>query len=107
MRVLVRSVDLTGLRAGDGAPLLMLHGAGGPRSIAAACERLAKSFSVFAPTHPGFADCPEVDRFDTIDDLAYLYPDLLDELDLRDVDRKSVVSGKSVSVRLDLGGRRH
>jgi pimeloyl-ACP methyl ester carboxylesterase len=78
-------VELTGVRAGSGAPLLMLHGAGGPRSILAACDRLSKSFSVMAPTHPGFADCPQVDRFDTVDDLAYLYLDLLDDLKLNDV----------------------
>jgi pimeloyl-ACP methyl ester carboxylesterase len=78
-------VELTGVRKGQGAPLLMLHGAGGPRSILAACDRLSASFSVMAPTHPGFADCPQVDRFDTVDDLAYLYLDLLDEMKLNDV----------------------
>jgi pimeloyl-ACP methyl ester carboxylesterase len=81
----VDGVDLTGVRAGTGAPLLMLHGAGGPRSILAACDRLSKSFAVLAPTHPGFADCPQVERFDTVDDLAYLYLDLLDEMKLSDV----------------------
>ena len=81
----VDSIELTGLHAGAGTPVLLLHGAGGPRSILATCERLAKSFSVIAPTHPGFADCPEVDRLDTVDDLAYLYLDLLDSLNLHDV----------------------
>ena len=81
----VDGIELTGFRAGSGEPLLMLHGAGGPRSTRAAAERLSKKFSVIAPTHPGFADCPEIDRIDTVDDLAYLYLDLLDELKLSDV----------------------
>lgn len=81
----VDGIELTGLNQGAGAPLLMLHGAGGPRSILAACGRLSKSFHVMAPTHPGFADCAEVERIDTVDDLAYLYLDLLDELNLSDI----------------------
>jgi pimeloyl-ACP methyl ester carboxylesterase len=81
----VDGIELTGRRAGKGAPILMLHGAGGPRSILEAGDRLAKSFDVIRPTHPGFADCAEVERIDTVDDLAYLYLDLLDELKLNDV----------------------
>lgn len=81
----VDDVELTGLNLGKGAPLLMLHGAGGPRSILVACDRLSKSFHIMAPTHPGFADCPDVERFDTVDDLAYLYLDLLDAMNLSDV----------------------
>ena len=37
------------------------------------------------PTHPGFGQAPEATDIDTVDDLAYLYLDLLDENDLRDV----------------------
>jgi len=81
----VDGVELTGLKEGSGRPILMLHGAGGPPSTATAAQRLAKSFQVIVPTHPGFADCAEVERFDTVDDLAYLYLDLLDSLGLSDV----------------------
>ena len=86
----IGDVALTGTRKGPsgakGAPtLLLLHGAGGPRSTSAAIERLSRHYSVLAPTHPGFADCPEVARFDTVDDLAYLYLDLLEQERLTDV----------------------
>ena len=37
------------------------------------------------PTHPGFAGEPRPEWFDSIDDLAFAYLDLLERLDLRDV----------------------
>jgi pimeloyl-ACP methyl ester carboxylesterase len=39
---------------------------------------------VIAPTHPGFGRSEAPKSFDTVDDLAYFYLDLLDLLDLRD-----------------------
>jgi pimeloyl-ACP methyl ester carboxylesterase len=81
----VDGVELTGLDEGSGHPVLMLHGAGGPPSTAAAAQRLSQQFQVVVPTHPGFGDCAEVERIDTVDDLAYLYLDLLDSLKLTDV----------------------
>jgi pimeloyl-ACP methyl ester carboxylesterase len=40
---------------------------------------------VIAPTHPGFGRAPAPDWLTTVDDLAYLYLDLLDELGLTGV----------------------
>jgi pimeloyl-ACP methyl ester carboxylesterase len=40
---------------------------------------------VLAPCHPGFGHSPDAPTIDTIDDLAYLYLDLLAERDHRDV----------------------
>jgi pimeloyl-ACP methyl ester carboxylesterase len=37
------------------------------------------------PTHPGFGGEPRPEWFDSIDDLAFAYLDLLERLDLRDV----------------------
>ncbi|MEX2194931.1 MAG: alpha/beta hydrolase [Thermoleophilaceae bacterium] len=70
---------------GDGNPLLVLHGGGGPQSCAAIVERLAAGHRVLAPTHPGFAGTARPDWIDTVDDLAYLYLDLLDHHGLEDV----------------------
>jgi len=39
---------------------------------------------VILPTHPGFGHASDVADIDTVDDLAYLYLDLLDEYDLRE-----------------------
>ena len=40
---------------------------------------------MIVPTHPGFGRAVLPDWIDSIDDLAYIYLDLLDALDLRDV----------------------
>jgi pimeloyl-ACP methyl ester carboxylesterase len=53
---------------------------------------LAARAHVIAPTHPGFGSTPAPRELTTIDDLAYLYLDLLDTLDLREV----VVAGVSL-----------
>jgi len=45
-------------------------------------QSLATSFSVVAPSHPGFGRSDLPRDFDTIDDLAYLYLDLLAALGL-------------------------
>ena len=48
-------------------------------------EALAAHARVIAPTHPGFGSTPAPRELTTVDDLAYLYLDLLDTLNLRDV----------------------
>lgn len=80
-----RGVEMDGVRQGQGAPLLALHGGGGPASLNACITQLSDSFDVIAPTHPGFGHSPVVENIETVDDLAYLYLDLMDELDLNDV----------------------
>jgi pimeloyl-ACP methyl ester carboxylesterase len=85
-------VDLEFLDRGTGTPLLVLHGAGGPVATAPFIDLLAERARVIAPTHPGFADAALPEWFDSIDDLAYLYLDLLQALDLRD----AIVVGMSM-----------
>ena len=80
----LQGIDLDVARMGSGPPLLMLHGIGGPVAAMPFATRLAEKFELIAPVHPGFAGTRIPDRFDCIDDLVYLYLDLLDELDLRD-----------------------
>jgi pimeloyl-ACP methyl ester carboxylesterase len=63
----------------------MLHGGDGLDHRAKFLHLLADGFEVIAPSHPGFGRSPLPDRFDSVDDLAYLYLDLLDTFDLRDV----------------------
>ena len=48
-------------------------------------DRLAEKFEIFAPTHPGFNGSKIPKHFTRVDDLVFLYLDLLDELDLTDV----------------------
>ncbi|MEU4241182.1 alpha/beta hydrolase [Actinoplanes sp. NPDC026619] len=70
---------------GTGRPFLLLHGGAGPASVTAFADRLAASgpARVITPTHPGFNGTPT--EVTTIPQLAALYAELLDKLDLDDV----------------------
>ena len=74
--------------AGSGPALLFLHGghpSGRLDPRARFIEALAGSVRIIAPTHPGFGTTAAPPQLTTVDDLAYLYLDLLETLDLRDV----------------------
>ena len=70
--------DLDGLRAGDGPPLLFLHGGDYVEQNQVFLDRLARHWRVTAPRHPGFGTSPRPEGFRTVHDLAYLYLDWLD-----------------------------
>jgi pimeloyl-ACP methyl ester carboxylesterase len=71
--------------AGSGVPLLFLHGAGGLRGWDPFCVELAKTFTVYAPAHPGFETSTGIDHIDDIIDMVVYYNDLLDALQLGSV----------------------
>jgi pimeloyl-ACP methyl ester carboxylesterase len=77
---------------GSGRPILVLHGGAGQQSVIGLATALSRSARVLVPTHPGFEGEPRPEWFDSIDDLAFAYLDLLARLDLRDV----LVIGSSV-----------
>ena len=70
--------------AGSGPPLLFLHGPDYVAQNRPFLDRLARRFKVVAPRHPGFGHTPRPAWFRTVHDIAYLYLDLLDRLDLND-----------------------
>ena len=70
---------------GSGRPMLVLHGGGGPQTVFGLASALSRRAHVLTPTHPGFAGEPRPEWFDSIDDLALTYLELLDLLDLHDV----------------------
>jgi len=70
---------------GSGPPMLVLHGGGGPQSVAGFTEALSLHAHVLSPIHPGFAGEPRPEWFDSIDDLALTYLDLLERLNLHEV----------------------
>jgi pimeloyl-ACP methyl ester carboxylesterase len=76
----------------EGTAVLMLHGGAGPRSMAGISAALSEHVYVLTPTHPGFDGTARPDWADTVADLATVYLDLLDALDLSDV----MVIGSSV-----------
>ncbi|MDV3456525.1 alpha/beta hydrolase [Sphingomonas sp. HF-S4] len=70
--------------AGSGAPLLFLHGLDGVEGAAALLALLAKDFTVYAPTHPGFGNSARPTRLNRADDLGYFTLDVMDALGLAD-----------------------
>jgi pimeloyl-ACP methyl ester carboxylesterase len=69
---------------GAGPPLLFLHGGDYVAQNRPFFDRLARRFRVIAPRHPGFGTTPRPAWFRTVHDIAYLYLDLLDRLDVSD-----------------------
>lgn len=70
---------------GSGRPILVLHGGAGSQSMMGLASALSRCARVILPIHPGFEGEPRPDWFNSIDDLAFAYLDLLERLDLRDV----------------------
>ena len=81
----IAGVRIELIKRGTGRPLLLLHPAIGIKSTDRVIEELARSFTLIAPSHPGFGRSELPRAMTTVDDLAYFYLDLLDALDLREV----------------------
>src|ERR1700754_2563946 len=81
----VDGVRLEILEQGQGRPLFILHGEDGLDPKAPFLDLLAAYGRIIAPSHPGFGHSPDGDDIDTIDDLSYVYLDLLAQQDLHDV----------------------
>jgi pimeloyl-ACP methyl ester carboxylesterase len=81
-RIKVGEVSLEVLTAGEGPPLLFLHGGDYFQQNQAFLDKLARRWRVIAPRHPGFGGSERPDGFRTVHDLAYVYLDLLDRQDL-------------------------
>jgi pimeloyl-ACP methyl ester carboxylesterase len=73
------------MRAGKGAPLLYLHGAGGASLWLPFMEKLSQSFDLFVPEHPGFGGSDTPEWLDNVGDLAYFYLDFIRQFGLKDV----------------------
>ncbi|WP_285114197.1 alpha/beta hydrolase [Leifsonia sp. fls2-241-R2A-40a] len=86
--------DLPVQAAGDpGArPALVLHGGGGPQTIAPIVGHLAATMHATAPTHPGWEGTALPDSIASVADLAAAYLALLRERGERDV----VLVGSSI-----------
>lgn len=74
------------LRGGEGTPFIYLHSTLGEAFLwLPFYQRLAKQFHVIVPTHPGFGKSGGFEQIDTIEDMAFHYAELLDELGLDQV----------------------
>jgi pimeloyl-ACP methyl ester carboxylesterase len=75
-------VDLELHEVGEGPPLLFLHSGQGFVPEQAFVGMLAKRYRVIAPSHPGFGASSLPDWIDSVDDIAHIYLELMDRLDL-------------------------
>jgi pimeloyl-ACP methyl ester carboxylesterase len=83
-------VDVAGKKTqltvgGEGPPLLYLHSAGGETDWAPFHELLAEHFRVYLPAHPGFALSEGLEQIDDVQDMAWHYVDLMDQIGLEQV----------------------
>jgi pimeloyl-ACP methyl ester carboxylesterase len=85
-------LEVTIDQQGEGRPVLLLHGGGGPPSMGPLPAALWADFEVIAPVHPGFAGTPRPEWYTGIDDIALSYLQLLEHRDLHDV----LVVGSSI-----------
>ena len=69
------------MTAGDGPPVVFLHGAGGLRWDGF-LDDLSSEFSVYAPLHPGLHDPDDINKLDTLWDLVLYHYELFDALGL-------------------------
>jgi pimeloyl-ACP methyl ester carboxylesterase len=81
------TVEISVTEQGEGRPILLLHGGGGPLTVVGFADLLAaqKPARVVTPTHPGFGGTPRPDSLASVPGLAALYIALVAELGMRDV----------------------
>ena len=81
------SVAVTVDDQGEGRPFLLMHGGGGPQTLAGFAGLLAAQgpARVITPAHPGFGGTTRPDGLTSMAGLAALYRELLERLGLQDV----------------------
>jgi pimeloyl-ACP methyl ester carboxylesterase len=70
---------------GSGPAVLVLHGGGGPLTVAGFVQAMSANARVIAPVHPGFGGTPRPDALASIEQLADAYAALLERLALTEV----------------------
>src|SRR5919204_2581027 len=81
----INGANIELVRRGKGRPVLFLHPHIGLHGSEPLIARLAEHAEVLVPSHPGFGHSDLPTGMSTVDDMAYLYLDLLHELKLREV----------------------
>jgi pimeloyl-ACP methyl ester carboxylesterase len=84
--VAIAGVELELFESGEGPPLLFLHNAGGFVPEHPYVDRLSARRRLIAPSHPGFGKSSLPDWIDAVDDISYVYLELMDRLSLAQVD---------------------
>jgi pimeloyl-ACP methyl ester carboxylesterase len=89
---------------GNGAPLVYLHGFADIHAASLGWlpfhEELAKSFRLIAPAHPACAGSEEDESIENIDDVAFRYIEVLDQLKLERVNLAGTCFGGWIAAEL-------
>jgi pimeloyl-ACP methyl ester carboxylesterase len=96
----ISGVELEIEERGDGRPLLFLHAGEGLGPNRPWLDLLARKHRVIAPVHPGFGSAKLPDWIGSVDDLAYLYLDLADEMRLENAVLAGVSFGGWVAAEM-------
>lgn len=84
-KLVVNEIEVQLFRRGFGTPVLFLHGIDGLDPTARFLHLLSERFDVIAPSHPGFDNSQLPEHCNRVDDIAFLYLDLIDQLGLREL----------------------
>jgi pimeloyl-ACP methyl ester carboxylesterase len=98
--VAIAGVELELFEDGDGPPLLFLHGAQGFMSEHPYVGLLRARHRLVAPSHPGFGKSSLPDWIDAVDDIAYVYLELLERLGVDQIDLIGCSIGGWIAVEL-------
>ncbi len=88
------------LRKGEGHPLLYLHGAFGYKGWPDFLDELSQSFTVYAPTHPGFEGDDDIDHVEDLLDLTLYHADLIEALGMENPHVVGHYSGAMVAAEM-------
>jgi pimeloyl-ACP methyl ester carboxylesterase len=78
-------LSITLSEAGAGRPVLILHGGGGPATVAGLSQHIARTAHAITPVHPGWNGAQRPEWLTGVDDLALAYLHHLQDRRLRDV----------------------
>lgn len=78
-------LEITLTESGTGRSVLILHGGGGPFTVAGIANHLAETMHTITPTHPGWNGTNRPEWFSGIDDLALAYLHYLEDNELQNV----------------------
>jgi pimeloyl-ACP methyl ester carboxylesterase len=103
----VNGASISYLRGGSGSPLLFLHGAGGAAQWTPWMAKLAASYDLIVPEHPGWGHSDMPEWFDNVHDLAYYYLDFMDTLGLENVHIAGNAIGGWIACEIAIRSTKH
>ncbi|MFN0306053.1 MAG: alpha/beta fold hydrolase [Burkholderiales bacterium] len=102
-----RGINLDIIDQGSGQPVVFLHPGEGLDRCGPFLEGLGALGRLIAPYHPGFGRTELPLEFKTVNDLAYFYLDLFDQLDLQDTLLIGAELGGWIAAEIAVRNTRH